>query len=127
MVGGGAGGVELAMAAHYRLLRHHEQEQADTRNSAMVHDNKANHVTVSLVTKSELLESHNWRVRSIFRRILRERNIRLYENAPVKVVDGVRKKLHIHTEDRPHLVFPFFLLLLLLVIVELCPKALLAF
>lgn len=58
IVGGGAGGVELALSAQYRLARL-----------------RGNALEVTLVTREGLLPSHNPRVRRLFERILAERGI----------------------------------------------------
>jgi selenide, water dikinase len=58
VVGGGAGGVELALSAQYRL-------------AALCGDA----VEVTLVTREALLPSHNRRVRRLFEQILAERRI----------------------------------------------------
>jgi len=58
VVGGGAGGVELALSAQHRL--------------ALL---KSEGLEVTLVTRDALLPSHNRRVRSLFERILSERGI----------------------------------------------------
>ncbi|GJP82688.1 hypothetical protein CLOP_g12940 [Closterium sp. NIES-67] len=70
-VGGGAGGVELLLAMQHRL-------QQDCLKS---------HVDASfvLVTRGELLPTHNARVRSILRRILRERGVQVIDAAVVAV------------------------------------------
>jgi len=73
VVGGGAGGVELALAAQYRL--------ASLRGGAL---------DVTLVTREALLPSHNRRVRRLFGRILAERGITvLTGTAIVGVEPGV--------------------------------------
>ncbi len=59
VVGGGAGGVELALSAQYRL--------AALCGGA---------VEVTLVTRDGLLPSHNRRVRGLFEQILAERRMR---------------------------------------------------
>jgi len=66
VVGGGAGGVELALAAHHRL-------------SSML-DGPPD---VALVTKDALLPSHHPRVRAKFARLLTARGIRVVEGDPV--------------------------------------------
>jgi selenide,water dikinase len=73
VVGGGAGGVELALAAQYRL--------APLCRDAL---------DVTLVTRDTLLPSHNPRVRGLFERILAERRITvLIGTAVVGVEPGV--------------------------------------
>jgi selenide, water dikinase len=70
VVGGGAGGVELALSAQYRLRRC-----------------CAATVEVTLVTREELLASHNRRVRGHFARIFAERGIALVAGNPVVRVE----------------------------------------
>jgi selenide,water dikinase len=66
VVGGGAGGVELALAAHQRL--------AELIGDA---------IEVTLVTKEALLPSHNARVRLLFEKILAERGLTAITGSPV--------------------------------------------
>jgi selenide,water dikinase len=70
VVGGGAGGVELALSAQHRLtqLRRGETE-------------------VTLVTREALLPSHNHRVRRLFERILADRGIAVASRSPVVGVE----------------------------------------
>jgi selenide,water dikinase len=70
VVGGGAGGVELALSAQYRL--------AQCRGSSF---------EVVLVTREGLLPSHNRQVRSLFDRILRERGIAVETHSEVIAVE----------------------------------------
>jgi selenide, water dikinase len=70
VVGGGAGGVELALSAQHRLRRC-----------------CAGPVEVTLVTRDELLASHNPRVRRRFARIFAERSIALVAGNPVVQVE----------------------------------------
>jgi selenide,water dikinase len=70
VVGGGAGGVELALSAQYRLDR-----LCDGR------------VEVTLVTRDALLPSHSRRVRDRFERIFAARGITLAAGTPVVRVD----------------------------------------
>jgi selenide,water dikinase len=70
VVGGGAGGVELALAAQYRLA----QVGSGT-------------VEVSLVTREALLPSHNRRVRRYFERIFGERGIALLTHQEIVRVE----------------------------------------
>jgi selenide, water dikinase len=73
VVGGGAGGVELALAAQYRLARLCESEPG-----------------VTLVTREALLPSHNRGVRRRVARIFAERGIALaVGNAVLRVEPGV--------------------------------------
>src|SRR5579862_1903302 len=73
VVGGGAGGVELALAAQHRL--------AELLGGA---------VEVTLVTREGLLPSHNAAVRRRFERIFRERGIRVLANDPIVRVEPGR-------------------------------------
>jgi selenide,water dikinase len=73
VVGGGAGGVELALAARHRL-------------AGLL----AAPPEVTLVTRDALLPSHNQRVRAKFSRILAERAIRVVDNNPVARVEAGR-------------------------------------
>ena len=72
VVGGGAGGVELALSAQHRL------------------PGCGDAVEVTLVTRDALLPSHNARVRSRFARILAERGIRVVAGNPVVRVEPGR-------------------------------------
>jgi selenide,water dikinase len=74
IVGGGAGGVELALCAHHRLA---------TLLSAPPE--------VTLVTRDGLLPSHNRRVRALFARLFAERGIRLVAEDPVVRVEPGRR------------------------------------
>jgi selenide,water dikinase len=66
VVGGGAGGVELALAAQHRLT-----------------ELKGDAVEVTLVTRDALLPSHNARVRRLFERILSDRRIAVHTGGAV--------------------------------------------
>ena len=70
VVGGGAGGVELALSAHHRLAR--------LRDGA---------VEVTLVTREILLPSHNRRVRAHFERIFAERGITVLTDSEIVRVE----------------------------------------
>ena len=71
VVGGGAGGIELALSMHHRL-----QDEVDKLGKSK------DLVRVSLVSRSEgLLRQHNAAVGKIFERILRERNIQVFLGA----------------------------------------------
>ena len=70
VVGGGAGGVELALSALHRLAQL-----------------KADAVEVTLVTKEALLPSHNSRVRRLFEKILEERRIAVMTGTPIARVE----------------------------------------
>jgi selenide,water dikinase len=73
VVGGGAGGVELAVSAHHRLTQVLRRPPE-----------------VALVTRDALLPSHNPRVRRHFARILAVRGIRVFANAPVVRIEPGR-------------------------------------
>lgn len=78
VVGGGAGGVELALAMQYRLRRELE---------ALGRDPAA--LTLHLFTAgADILPTHNAAVRRRFARVLAERGISLHRNAEVVRVDG---------------------------------------
>lgn len=66
VVGGGAGGVELLLCAQHRLTR-------DMAGRGLDPDA----LSFTLLTREGLLPTHNSRVRKIFARILKERNVRL--------------------------------------------------
>jgi selenide, water dikinase len=70
VVGGGAGGVELALSAQYRLAQLRGGE-----------------VDMILVTREGLLPSHNRRVRHLFGRILAGRGIAVASGSPVLRVE----------------------------------------
>ena len=73
VVGGGAGGVELALSTRHRLAQL-----------------KGDAIEVVLVTKEALLPSHNGRVRRLFEKILEERRIVVLSGTPiVRVEPGV--------------------------------------
>ncbi len=71
VVGGGAGGGELALSAHHRL----------TGLGVPA-------LEVTLVTREELLPSHNRRVRRLFERILAERGIALLAGSEITSVES---------------------------------------
>ena len=73
IVGGGAGGVELALSAERRL--------AALLGAAP---------EVTLVTREGLLPSHNRRVRALFARLFAERGIRVVTHNPVQRVERGR-------------------------------------
>jgi len=70
VVGGGAGGVELALSAQHRL--------------ALL---KSEGLEVTLVTSEALLPSHNSRVRSLFEKILAERGITALTGSTITCVE----------------------------------------
>ncbi len=73
VVGGGAGGVELALAAQHRLT-----------------EQLAGSAEVTLVTREGLLPSHNRGARDLLARILEQRGIQLLTDAPVACVEQGR-------------------------------------
>lgn len=75
-VGGGAGGVELTLAIQFALRR--LLEAADRKN-----DLPDFHV---LVAGPDILSTHNEKMRTKFRRILKQRNVRVHTNSRVKEV-----------------------------------------
>ncbi len=79
VVGGGAGGVEMALATQYRLRK--ELQLAGAASTALVH-----HL---LTDQNEILSSHNARVRARFSRVLTERDIQVHLNHQVdELTDG---------------------------------------
>lgn len=78
VVGGGAGGIELALATHYRLRRERGETDGDPTG-----------LFYTLVTASDdILPTHNSAVRRIFRRLLAERSIDCVCANPVIGVDA---------------------------------------
>ena len=76
VVGGGAGGVELALSMHARLTRELAAKPGGTAQRASLE--------VSLVLRSRLLmPQHSAGVREIFVRLVAERGIRLVHGAEV--------------------------------------------
>jgi selenide,water dikinase len=71
VIGGGAGGVELLLSLRTRLLA----EFGDGTGFSF-----------ALATAGEILHSHNARVRAIFRRVMIERGIALYEHRKAHAV-----------------------------------------
>jgi selenide,water dikinase len=87
VVGGGAGGIELALSVQYNLLQTQTQTQTQTQQAAAKASD--DQLQVVLVTSGDcLLKGHNQKVRTIFERVLQERNILVIYNAKVSdVVD----------------------------------------
>ncbi len=78
VVGGGAGGVELSLALHYRL-----------RNELHGLARDPDELKLSLFTAGgEVLPTHNRFVRKSFERVLAQRGITIYRNAVVKRVSA---------------------------------------
>jgi selenide,water dikinase len=89
VVGGGAGGIELTLSVQYNLLQ-------NTQN--------ADKLQVVLVTSGDcLLKGHNKKVRTIFERVLKERNILVIYNAKVanvvEIESSGRKQLVLTKES----------------------------
>ena len=77
VVGGGAGGVELALAAQYRL-----------QHLLVAQGRSADRLELHLFTDSaDILPTHNPRVRAIFRRVLAERAIAVHAGTAVAAVE----------------------------------------
>ncbi len=80
VVGGGAGGVELALSVHHRLTE-----------VLTAHGGDPGILRFRLITAGdEILETHNRRVRGMFRRILAERGIEVHVGDPVVRVEADR-------------------------------------
>jgi selenide, water dikinase len=93
VIGGGAGGIELALSMDYAC-----------RTQGL-----AKHIQVVVVTRgSNLMEQHNRTVQSIFRRILEERKIEVYYQAEVTGVepmvdkDATKKRLVLSDASLPY-------------------------
>lgn len=82
VVGGGAAGVEVSLAAEYRLRRELEKAGLDPRS-----------LEITLVAGDGILPSHPPRVRRIFTRVLRERGITVH--APRAAVRVEPNLLHL--------------------------------
>lgn len=77
IVGGGAGGVEMALAMQYRLQRLLKNEGMDPQG-----------VEFHLLTESdEILPTHNQRVRAKYTRVLQDRGVNLYTGHKVVAVE----------------------------------------
>lgn len=90
IVGGGASGVELILSIQHRLMT--------------LRPNAANCLQMVLITRGEIfMETHNPIVQAIFRRILQERNIKVYlgaEVTAVKELEDHRKELSFNDPSR---------------------------
>ncbi|MFZ5782126.1 MAG: FAD-dependent oxidoreductase [Pseudomonadota bacterium] len=82
VVGGGAGGVELALAMEHRL-------RAVARHADL---------QLALVTRGEIVEGHAASARRRLRRILHRRGVRLLENSPVRRIGP--DSVHLDSGDR---------------------------
>ncbi|CAL8466157.1 g5693 [Coccomyxa elongata] len=80
VVGGGAGGVELALALQYRL--HKELQQSGQPAATKVH--------VKLFCKGQLLQQHTSSARMKFLRIIKEKGVQLFEGKGVAAVEAGR-------------------------------------
>ena len=79
VVGGGAGGIELALSCQFALKEVIQDAGGD-----------ADAIKVILATRGNaLLESHNKKVRKIFTRIMKERNVEVHNNANAVGVENV--------------------------------------
>lgn len=79
VVGGGAGGVELALSMHHRL----------TNEIAKRGETDKSLINMSLVSRSSVIcSSHSKRVSDIFARVLKERGIKVYLNTEATAGDG---------------------------------------
>ena len=72
VVGGGAGGIELTLAMQYKLLQLCKGRKKETLPKFTI-----------LTRGDNILSSHNRRVRATFRRILKDRKIRVLPNSEV--------------------------------------------
>ncbi|CAM9939532.1 unnamed protein product, partial [Hapterophycus canaliculatus] len=86
VVGGGAGGVELALAMQYRLKQLFREAGRDP-----------DMVAVEIVSRGDVvLSSHNRRVQKVFKRVLSERKVKVHtgkevvdvKDPPAGVADG---------------------------------------
>ena len=83
VVGGGAGGLELALSARHALINIlNEKINHDSREKQLKRFDNCIHISVA-TRGNDLLSSHNSSVRSIFKRILSEKNIEIRYNAEV--------------------------------------------
>ena len=94
VVGGGAGGLELALSAQYSLQNILESKLKSATTNTNVTTAKEC-IQISLVTRgNHILSSHNTTVRSIFKRILSEKKIQVCYNAEVI---GITKHQYQHS------------------------------
>lgn len=82
VVGGGAGGVELAFALHHRLT---QTERSGTLGPKS--DSGGGCVHVTLVTGGHILPSHPPRARKLFLELARQRGITVREGSRVSMVE----------------------------------------
>ena len=85
VVGGGAGGVELACSIQYKLQQIIEEEQRNHSGSqSSPQPPLVLKLTVMIVTRSHtILEEHNWLVQKLYQRVLSGRNIEVVYNTQV--------------------------------------------
>ncbi len=89
VVGGGAGGVEMALASQYRL----QQVIRDSGSAAQL--------DVGLYCDShEILPGHNKRVRRFFSRLLAQRNIEVFSDHRVSAIEAAM--IHCENGQRHH-------------------------
>ncbi|GMH79022.1 hypothetical protein TL16_g08007 [Triparma laevis f. inornata] len=87
VVGGGAGGIELTLAINERLKKIVKGE---------------GRVEVTVFNRGgEILQQHNPKVREIFDRILKERNVHVVRNATASTSNSNTKTLHYTHNDTP--------------------------
>lgn len=96
VVGGGAGGVELALAMQFRL-----------RNELQALGRDPNGLVMHLLTRdAEVMPTHNARVRQRFTRVLAQRGIHLHTRAEVRqVTEGQLATSAGHTLAADHIVW----------------------
>jgi len=78
VVGAGAGGVELTLAIQYALQQLKEAKEAK--------EGKGLHLEFHLFSATEILPTHNAKVRAKFRRVLAEREVIVHAGSPVEEV-----------------------------------------
>jgi selenide, water dikinase len=107
VVGGGAGGIELALSAQYALqniVRHRLEKNYDRTTDC--EEVSKSFIKVCLATRgNSLLPSHNDSVRKIFERILKERNIDVAMDADAVGVDYIEgeKTLKLSSDSTPRI------------------------
>ncbi len=90
VVGGGAGGIEMALATQFRLNKQLSKRNADTKK-----------LLIDLYCDtSEILSTHNPQVRKRFNRVLDERSINVHTNKQIRCVE---KDQLIAADDSTHL------------------------
>ncbi len=89
IVGAGAGGVELTLSLHHRLLNRTKATPSE----------RAKHSFTLVTASQEILSSHDQRVQASYTKVLRERSIAVRHDFRVKRVDA--KQIH-DEKDRTH-------------------------